>query len=80
MYKTVKTTYRLILALSATGWAIRNRNACGHEWDLAMKVLTLSPLALCVSHGAVAANYTFNNDNIALSFDGANSDSCAEGP
>lgn len=37
------------------------------------KVLTLSLLALCVSHSAVAANYTFNNDNIALSFDDTNS-------
>lgn len=30
------------------------------------KVLTLSLLALCVSHGAAAANYALNNDNIAL--------------
>lgn len=37
------------------------------------KVLTLSLLALGVSHSAVAANYTFNNDNIALSFDDTNS-------
>ena len=33
------------------------------------KVLTLSLLALSVSHGALAANYALNNDNIALSFD-----------
>lgn len=37
------------------------------------KVLTLSMLALFVSHGALAANYALNNDNIALSFDDANS-------
>lgn len=37
------------------------------------KILILSMLALCVSHGAIAANYTLNNDNIALSFDDANS-------
>lgn len=30
-------------------------------------------LALCVSHSAVAANYALGNDNIALSFDDANS-------
>lgn len=36
------------------------------------KVLTLSLLALSVSHGALAANYALNNDNIALSFDDAN--------
>jgi hypothetical protein len=30
-------------------------------------------LALFVSHGALAANYALNNDNIALSFDDANS-------
>ena len=37
------------------------------------KILTLSMLALCVSHSAIAANYSLNNDNIALSFDDANS-------
>ncbi len=37
------------------------------------KVLTLSLLALCVSHGAAAANYALNNDNIALLFDDTNS-------
>jgi hypothetical protein len=37
------------------------------------KVLTLSLLALFVSHGALATNYALNNDNIALSFDDANS-------
>lgn len=37
------------------------------------KVLTLSLLALFVSHGALATNYVLNNDNIALSFDDANS-------
>ena len=37
------------------------------------KVLTLSLLALFVSHGALAASYVLNNDNIALSFDDANS-------
>ena len=37
------------------------------------KILPLSILALCVSHGAMAANYSLNNDNIALSFDDANS-------
>lgn len=36
------------------------------------KVLTLSLLALCVSHGAAAANYALSNDAIALSFDDAN--------
>lgn len=36
------------------------------------KMLTLSLLALCVSHGAAAANYALSNDNIALSFDDAN--------
>ena len=37
------------------------------------KVLTLSLLALFVSQGALATNYVLNNDNIALSFDDANS-------
>lgn len=36
------------------------------------KMLTLSLLTLCVSHGAAAANYALSNDNIALSFDDAN--------
>ncbi|HFN3771720.1 TPA: enterotoxin [Enterobacter hormaechei] len=36
------------------------------------KMLALSLLALCVSHGAAAANYALSNDNIALSFDDAN--------
>ena len=35
-------------------------------------VLTLSMLALMVSHGALAANYALDNDKIALSFDDAN--------
>ena len=37
------------------------------------KILALSVLAMCVSHSAVAANYALGNDNIALSFDDANS-------
>lgn len=37
------------------------------------KVLTLSMLALCVSHGAAATQYALDNDSIALSFDGASS-------
>ncbi len=37
-----------------------------------MKKCSLSLLALCVSHGAAAANYALSNDNIALSFDDAN--------
>lgn len=37
-----------------------------------MKKCLLSLLALCVSHGAAAANYALSNDNIALSFDDAN--------
>jgi len=37
------------------------------------KVLTLSMLTLFVSHGALAANYALENDNIALSFDDATS-------
>ena len=37
------------------------------------KVLTLSMLALCVSHGAAAAQYALDNDSIALSFDDASS-------
>lgn len=37
------------------------------------KVLTLSMLALFVSHGALAANYALDNDNIALSFDDSSS-------
>lgn len=36
------------------------------------KVLTVSLLALTVSHSALAANYALNNDRIALSFDDAN--------
>ncbi|WP_075182705.1 enterotoxin [Pantoea sp. 1.19] len=37
------------------------------------KILTLSMLALCISPAAVAENATLSNDNIALSFDDADS-------
>ena len=37
------------------------------------KALNISLLTLFISHSALAANYTLNNDNMAFSFDDANS-------